>query len=77
MNDLFDRVEMPLLEMRCPECGSTQQMRTQNIHIKPYLTRCNACKKILLCELNIKTKPNNILFALTFTPVPKTKEVKA
>ena len=69
MKDVFEKVGMPLLEMRCPQCGNTQQMCTRNIQINPYLTQCCSCNQLLVGELRVKTKPNNVLFTMRFTPV--------
>ncbi len=73
----LDALGLHLIEMRCPHCHSLQQIRAHSLSLEPRLTACCSCKQLLVSQLTVKTKPNHILFALQFTPVPNSASEKA
>ena len=56
-----------LIEMRCPCCHNTQQFKPRNL--APNLTNCAHCKRMLVVQITVKEKSNNILLSLAITPV--------
>jgi len=70
----IDALGVPLIEMRCPECGDTQYYKPRTA--EPVLTQCLSCKRYLFLELLIKEKPNHILLKLRLTPVPQVSDIK-
>lgn len=73
----LDALGLHFIEMRCPHCHSLQQIRAQTLSLEPRLTACCTCKQLLVSQLTVKTKPNHILLALQFTPVPHTTSENA
>ena len=65
-------VGLPVIDMRCCKCSATQKIRIRQTD--PRLTRCLTCKTLLVVQLDIKEKPNNVLLTLRISPVHEPEE---
>ncbi|WP_339074922.1 hypothetical protein [Teredinibacter turnerae] len=73
--DVLFAFEGALIEMQCGKCSATQQLKVREI--EPMLTRCHACKSLLMVEPLVRAKPNKIQIELFVTAVQSAVPVSA
>lgn len=71
---MFDRFGYPTLEMRCPKCSKTQQIKLRNSH--PHPTACLHCKNYLFVMPIVQAKPNALKLSLQIVAVDELKPEK-
>lgn len=69
---MFDQLGIPLLEMRCPCCEKTQQIKLRSV--EPQLSKCLQCQNYLLVTVAITEKPNNVSISLKISRVAHSDE---